>query len=86
MAYESIGSPELDTSLGGVKFRLWIDEVKYTFTVSEEALADLIGAREKFDLISTYNNYQDKIHQVAEKLVRAMIEGAPIVITTAMLN
>lgn len=86
MGYELIGSAELDTNLGGVKFRLWIDESKYSFTVSEEALADLIGAREKFDLLSTYNNHHDKIHQVAEKLVRAKIEGNPIVITTAMLN
>ncbi len=86
MSFEVIGSPKLDTHLGGVKFRLWVDEKKYRFTVSEEALSDLIETRDKFDLISTYNNHQDRIHEVAEKLVRAQIEGDPIVITTAMLN
>lgn len=86
MSYEVIGSPQLDTELGGVKFRLWVDEVKRSFSVSEEALADLIGTREKFDLIQAYNDHQDRIHRIAEKLVRAQIGGNPIVITTAMLN
>lgn len=86
MTVEVIGSPELDSNLGGVKFRLWVGEKKYSFTVSEEALADLIGVRERFDLIGTYNTHQDRIHDVAEKLVRARVDGNPIVITTAMLN
>ncbi len=86
MTVEIIGTPQLDNELGGVKFRLWVDEVKRSFLVSEEALADLIGTREKFDLIRAYNDHQDRIHSVAERLVRAQIEGNPIVITTAMLN
>ena len=86
MSYEVIGLPELDTDLGGVKFRLWVDEKKYRFTVSEEALSDLIKTRDKFDQIKTYINHQERIHMVAEKLVRAQIEGDPIVITTAILN
>lgn len=86
MSYEVIGSPQLDTELSGVRFRLWVDEVKHSFIVSEEALADLKETREKFDLIRAYKDHQDRIHRVAERLVRAKIEGNPIVITTAMLN
>jgi hypothetical protein len=86
MTIEIIGSPQLDTEFDGVRFRLWINGEKYSFVVSEEALADLIQTRDKFDLTKTYIENQEHIHQVAEKLVRAGIHGDPILITTAILN
>lgn len=67
---------------GDVRFDLEVDGDWHTFRISREALEDLEGVTGDFDRLATFERHQQRIVDVARRMVNAGVRAPEILIRT----